>query len=147
MRRKWAWSRPRLGRLTNRTQGAKSAFQQQSDESFCFPSLCIQSSDRTSAHYEYAMKTPSQVGISKNWYNRVWIWGYLSLMLFCCVQGRQPSVLSALMSWFLSQCFLEVGRSDEECNFFWVNFPLRSLMSGCHTWLPSSKTTGKSGKM
>lgn len=78
--------------MNNWTQGAKSAFQQQPDESFA-------SAELTNTH----MNSDSQclVGISKT---------DMAEFGFFVVQGRQPSVLSALMlSFLVSVSMLSVG--------------------------------------
>lgn len=75
----------------------------------------------------------------------IWaLWGFL-----CCIQGSQPSVLSALMLSFLVSVPMlsrRRGGSDEECNFCWLAFPSRLLMSDCHT-VAIKKSTKNSGIM
>lgn len=60
--------------------------------------------------------------------------------------GSQVSYQPWCCLGFCPDAFQKVGGSDEECNFTWLNFPLRSLMSECHTWLPSSKPVEDVGK-
>lgn len=50
------------------------------------------------------------------------------------IQGRQPSILSAPMLSFLVSIPVlsrRRGGPDEECNFFWLAFPLEQLSCSC----------------
>ncbi len=99
-------------------------------------------------HNEF--RQPGPGGYFQNWYYWVWMWGYLSPVLLCCVQGTRPSILSAsMLSFLVSVPMPSRSRegSDEECNFFWLRFPLRrSLMTVCHT-VAMKQSIGKSGKI
>lgn len=87
------------------------------------------------------LRQPRPAGYFQNWYVKICTWAfwflkpYISCVCVCvCIQGRQPSILSAPMLSFLVSIPVlsrRRGGPDEECNFFWLAFPLEQLSCSC----------------
>ena len=69
------------------------------------------------------------------------------LLFFLLCTGRAARRLIRLdVAFLVPMLSRRRGGSTAECNFFWLAFPLRSQMSGCHS-VSIKQSTGNSGKI
>lgn len=126
MWRKWAWSRPRLGWLTNWMQGAASAFQQQPDESFASASLSLCGASSKLANTQWTQTAKAW------WVFPKLIWQNLDVKIsepYVYKEGSQASYQPwCCFSWFLSGSFPEEEEGPVRNVLY---FPLKVT----HEWL------------